>query len=93
MKKETIRKIKTVGGIVVGLGVGTVVKAASNKIAPSNQKTLEKVAFGVGSAVIAAMIGECAGNYVENEIDKVVDIVEVLEVNEESIDESLTEEA
>lgn len=66
MKKLEV--IKTVGGIIVSVGVGAIVGNAVKYTTPSNIGTIKKVCIGVGSLVLTSMVGDKAVQYTEKKI-------------------------
>jgi hypothetical protein len=61
---------KQVVGLVVSLGVGTIVKNAIEHTTPATISTLKKVGVGIGGFVISMMVSEVATKYTEQKIDE-----------------------
>lgn len=70
MKKMDM--IKTVGGIIVSVGVGAIIGNAIKCTTPSNVGTIKRFCIGAGSLVLTSMIGDKAVQYTEDKICKAV---------------------
>lgn len=70
MKKIEI--LKTVGGIIVSVGVATIVGNAIKCTTPPSMGTIKKVCIAVGTLVLTSMAGDRAVEYTEHKIDSAV---------------------
>lgn len=68
--------IKGIAGIVTGAGVGKTVDIILKNNLPIEMNWKTRLATIIGSAAISGYISAKCGDYVENEIDKVVEIVD-----------------
>ena len=87
-KKELVKTIKQVATLVVGVGVGLIAGHAVKAVTPSDMGALKKLCVGAGSLAIGMMAQDKVTDYVEEQIDNAVEMVEDSdETAEESTDE------
>jgi len=70
-----ITVIKTVGSLVVSIGVGSVAANIIKATTPGNAKAFAKICIGVGSFFIAGVASGMASDKFEDTVDKVGDII------------------
>jgi hypothetical protein len=70
MKK--VEWVKTVGGIIVSVGVGAIVGNAVKATSPEQLGGIKKLCVGIGSFVLSSMIGDAAVKYTGEKIDSAV---------------------
>lgn len=87
MKTGLIRVITTQA---ITIGVSGVVGTVLSSFKPDNLKTIEKVSFAVGSYAIGAMAGAAAANYVNEQVDEVLGVIDNLKyvMKKKEMDES-----
>ena len=61
---------KQIVGLVVSLGVGSIVKNAIEHTTPSTITTLKKVGVGVGGFVLSMMVSDAATKFADEKIDE-----------------------
>jgi hypothetical protein len=71
MKK--IQVVKTVGGIIISIGIGTIVGNAIKCTTPSSVKTINKVLVAISGFILSSMISDKVTEYTEVKIDETVD--------------------
>lgn len=76
-KKEII---KTVGGIVVSVGVGGIVGNIVKATTPASVGLIKKVCIGVGTVVLSNMATDKAVEYSTNKLDNIMKIFNNKEV-------------
>ena len=67
-----LEMVKTIGGLVVSIGVGAVVSNIINYTTPENTSKLGKACIYVGGTVIGWMAKEAATTYAEKKFDETV---------------------
>lgn len=85
MKKIEI--IKTIGGIMVSVGVSSIIGTAIKSTNPTESAgAIKKLCIGLGGIVLSSMVSDKAVTYTETKIDtvveeakKIVDEIEELE--------------
>ena len=65
--------VKAVAGLASSLSSGFVVGNVIKATTPGDLKTFQKIAVNVGGAILAGAAGQLASNYVEDQIQDVVD--------------------
>ena len=71
MSVDKVALAKNVTTIVVGLGVGTIVKTIiRDNVIPAT--ATQKVTVGAGTIVLAMMVGDATSNYTDAKIDAIV---------------------
>lgn len=61
--------IKSVSELVVSIGAGAVVGNAIKVSTPETAKIIQKIAIGVGGAVLSSMVGDLAAKYATGQIE------------------------
>lgn len=79
MKK--LDMVKTVGGIIVSVGVGAIVNNIVKSTTPVSMGTIKKVCIGVGGLVLSSMISDKAVKYTETKIDSAVNEIKKMVTN------------
>lgn len=67
-----IETVKTVGQIVISVGVGAIVGNVIKSTTPSQIGLIKKVCIGIGSMVLSNMICDKASEYSNEKIDCIV---------------------
>lgn len=67
--------VKSLTGLVTSLGAGAVVGNAIKATTPDNLKLVSKIFVAVGSVALSTVAGDLAANYVEGQIQDLVDNV------------------
>lgn len=75
---DKIKIIKGIANIITGASVGKTVDIALKYILPykDSLKTSERVAITIGSGIIGAYLSSKCSDYVEGEIDSVVETID-----------------
>jgi hypothetical protein len=76
-----LETIKAVGSLIVSVGVGSIVSNAVKCTTPGPVGTIKAVCIGVGSFVLANMVGDQAVKYTEEKIDGAVSEVKKMVEN------------
>jgi hypothetical protein len=76
-----LEMVKTVGSIIVSVGVGTIVSNAVKCTTIGPVGPIKAVCIGVGSFVLASMAGDKAVKYTEEKIDSAVSEVKKMVEN------------
>jgi hypothetical protein len=71
MKK--LEMVKTVGGIVVSIGVGTIIANAIKATTPRSIRGINKLLIWAGGLALGGMISDLAGDYAEKQIQSTVE--------------------
>lgn len=61
--------VKLATELIVSVGAGAVVSNTIKVTTPSNTRTIQKIAIGVGGFVLSGMVGEAAVNYANKNIE------------------------
>ena len=77
--------VKTISGLAVTAGVGTIAKEAIKMVAPVTQSTklIEKVCIGIGGLVLGGMVSDKAVDYVNEKIDDITESIKAMNVKAE----------
>lgn len=70
-----IAMIKIISGLIVSVGVGTIVSNAVKSITPTSTSTIKNIVVGIGGLVLSSMLAVKAVEYTEMKIDDGVDVV------------------
>lgn len=81
MKKKDM--IKTVGGIIVSLGVGAIISNIVESTTPKSVGSVKRICIGIGALVLTAMLTDKVVAYAEEKIDNSVKSVETMVKNGE----------
>lgn len=65
--------VKSIVGLATSLGAGAVVGNAIKATTPANLNRVQKVFVGIGAVTLSTVAGEIASNYIEAQIQEVVD--------------------
>jgi uncharacterized membrane protein len=80
MKKIEI--VKTVGGIIVSVGVGAIVGNVIKDTTPEDVGKIKKMCIGLGSVVLTNMVGDKAVTYIEDKVDNAVKAIKKVTVKD-----------
>lgn len=84
-----ISAVGTVVGLVADFGASSFMSnVVSNLAVKSGNKVLDKVMIGVGSMVVAGMVGEAAQNYIKKKTDAIEDAITPAWAEEEEVEET-----
>ena len=72
---EKLGLVKTIGSLVVSIGVGTIVTNVIGSTTPANTGKFGKVCIYVGGTVIGWMAKEAATTYAEKKFDETVNTI------------------
>jgi len=72
---DQIEKFKTVGGLVISVGVSAIISNVVRATTPARIGVFTKVCMIVGGLVLANMVSDEAVKYAEQKIDKIVKII------------------
>jgi hypothetical protein len=73
--KKILEVVKTVGGIVISIGVGAVAANLIKATTPEDVKKITKICIGVGSFFVASLAASVAGEKFESTVDRIVNII------------------
>lgn len=62
---------KTVGGVIGTIAGGQTVNVALKALTPENLSIANKVAVGIGGALMGGIVGSACGKYVEDFVDDI----------------------
>lgn len=88
MKK--LEMIKTIGGVIVSVGVTAVVGNAL-KLSASEARGLKKLSMTIGAFVLSGMVSENATKYFNNKFDDFTDVISKMK-DEENQEENKSKE-
>jgi hypothetical protein len=71
MKK--LEMVKTVGGIVTSIGVGTIIANVIKATTPRSTRGISKLLIWAGGLALGGMISDLAGDYAEKQIQSTVE--------------------
>ncbi len=71
-KKTAIAVVKMVGGIVISIGVGAIVKNVIQATTPEDAKKVTRFCIGVGSFFITSMTAAAASKRFEGQLDGIL---------------------
>ena len=81
MKKIEI--VKTVGGLIVSIGVGAIVGNAIKTTTPKDVGLLMKIFIWIGALFLGSLASDKASDYTEQQIDNVATIINDVVTTEE----------
>lgn len=73
---KRIELVKTIGGIIVSVGVGAIVGNVINHTTPNNIGIFKKVCIAIGSLILTSMVGDKAVQYTEEKVTNAVKSIE-----------------
>lgn len=79
---------KAAAGLISSISASMVVSNALKNVAtPQNAGKITKLLTLIGTSAIAGAVGEIAGNYVENEIDRAAQVIKSIKIEATPSDE------